>query len=271
MRRPGVALSIALAVALVGAGLSAQEAPAGAEPATAKPARELVTTGAGVTDTGVLVLNAGVQRADARDDSSARRFPLQLALGVTPWLDVRVAWSGPNHLVDADGTGHDGPGDPLFGGQLQFLRQDAAGLDLGLAYWHKLPRASVAKGIGTGKADDTLVLAASHGAGPWQFDVNAGGNWLGRTEDSGRIRQGLASAAVTRALAPGWSASLEASLQAGSEAGPRAATGLLAVSRDLGAELTVDLGIEAGLSQSAERFAVDAGVVWRMAQLWGGK
>jgi hypothetical protein len=265
MKRLGRALSIVIAAALAGAGLLAEEAPA------PKPARELFTTGAAVTDTGVLVLNAGVQAADGRDGSSARRFPLQLALGVAPWLDLRVAWSGPNHLVDAGGASQDGPGDPLFGGQLQFLRQEAAGLDLGLACWHKLPRASVLKGIGTGKADDTLVVTGSRTAGPWEVDANAGANWLGRAEAPGRIRQGVASLAVTRALAPGWSVSLDNSLVAGSEAGPRGATSLLAVSRDLGADVTVDLGVEAGLSRDAERFAVDAGLVWRMGQLWGGK
>jgi hypothetical protein len=271
MQRPGLALSLILAAALSGAGLSAQEASAGGEPCAPKPARELFTAGAAVTDPGALVLNAGVQATDGRDGSSARRYPLQLALGVAAWLDLRLAWSGPNHLQDADGTGHDGAGDPLLGGQLQFLRQDAAGLDLGLAYWHKLPRASVAEGIGTGKADDSLVLTGSRAFGCWEVDLNAGANWLGRSEGSGRIRQGVASLALTRALAPGWSLSLDTCALAGTGLGPRSVTSLLAVSRDLAPDLTVDLGVEAGLTRSAERFALDAGLVWRVGQLWGGQ
>ena len=144
-------------------------------------------------------------------------------MGILPWLDLRVAWSGPTALKDADGTRQSGPGDPLVGGQVQALFQDRAGLDLGLAFWHKLPRASVLKGIGTGRADDTLVLAASRTAGSWEVDLNAGATWLGRPEGGGRVRQGIASLAVTRALAPGWSASLEASAQAGTENWVRAA------------------------------------------------
>jgi hypothetical protein len=264
MKPLGLALSCS-AVLLIGTALAAQEAPTCAP----KPARELATTSAGVTETGVLNLNLGVQSGYGWDGSEARRFPSQLALGVLPWLDLRVAWSGPNALKDADGNLQSGPGDPLVGGQVQALFQDKAGLDLGLAYWHKLPRASVLKGIGTGKADDTLVLAASRTTGPWEFDLNAGANWLGRTEGDGRVRQGIASLAVTHALAPGWCASLEASAQAATELGPRSATSILAVSRDLTPDLTADLGVEAGLTRSAQRMAIHAGIVWRVGKLWG--
>jgi hypothetical protein len=269
MKHLGLALSrtaaLGLGLALAVPPLAAQEAPA----LVPKPARELATTSAGVTETGVANLNLGVQSGYGWDGSEARRFPSQLALGVLPWLDLRVAWSGPTALRDADGVRQSGPGDPLVGGQVQALFQDRAGLDLGLAYWHKLPRASVQKGIGTGKADDTLVLAASRTAGSWEVDLNAGATWLGRPEGDGRVRQGIASLAVTRAFAPGWSASLEASAQAGTELGPRSAASILAVSRDLTPNLTADVGVEAGLTRSAQRLAVHAGVVWRLGRLWG--
>jgi len=195
MERPGFALPLILAAALLGTGLSAQDAPAGAD-AAPKPARELFTTSAGVNDPGVVTLNAGFQESYGRDGSEARRFPAQLALGVSQWFDLRLAWSGPTMLKDAEGS-RSGGGDPLFGGQAQFLRQEAAGLDLGLAYWHKLPRASVEKGIGTGKADDTLLLTASHTLGSWEFDLNAGANWLGRQEAPGAVRPGVVSLADT--------------------------------------------------------------------------
>lgn len=267
MKCLGYALSTLLAATLM-----AQETPAPAEtaaPAAPSPARELFTTAAGVTPTGVANLNLGFQSSDGRDGSSARTFPSQLALGLTSWLDMRVAWSGPNTLTDPDGHSQNGGGDPQIGGQLQFLGQEQAGLDLGLAYWHKLPRASVEKGIGTGKADDTLLATASRGAGLWEFDLNAGADWIGRQEGDGRVRQGELSLAVTRILAPGWNASLDTYALAGTERGPRTVTSILALSRDLSPELTVDLGVEAGLTRSAERMAVDAGLVWHLPRLWG--
>ena len=267
MKRPGFALSFTIAAALLGTGLLAQDAPAGAD-AAPKPARELFTTSAGVNDPGVATLNAGFQESYGRDGSEARRFPAQLALGVCQWFDLRLAWSGPTMLKDAEGS-RSGGGDPLFGGQAQFLRQEAAGLDLGLAYWHKLPRASVEKGIGTGKADDTLLLTASRTLGSWEFDLNAGANWLGRQEAPGAVRQGVVSLAATRAFAPGWNLSLDTFALAATELGPRSVTSIMAVSRDLTPHLTVDLGLEAGLTRSAERMAIDAGLVWRMGRLWG--
>ncbi len=208
----------ALALALVAIPIFAEEAPVpnpAEEAAAPKPARELFTTAAGVTDTGVLQLNAGAQASYGWDSSEARRFPSQLALGVTSWLDLRLAWSGPTTLKDPQGASQNGGGDPLFGGQLQFLHQDKAGLDLGLAYWHKLPRASVEKGIGTGKADDTLLVTGSRVLGGWEFDVNAGANWLGRQEGDGAVRQGAVSLAVTRAFGTGWNVSLDTYALAG--------------------------------------------------------
>lgn len=268
MTRPGFALSLTLAAALLGTGLFAQDAPAGGEACAPKPARELFTTSAGVTDPGVVNLNAGFQESYGRDSSEARRYPTQLALGVSQWFDLRLAWSGPTTLKDAEGS-RSGGGDPLFGGQAQFLRQEAADLDLGLAYWHKLPRASVEKGIGTGRADDTVLLTASRTQGCWEFDLNAGANWLGRQEAPGAVRQGVVSLAVTRGFAPGWSLSLDTFALAATERGPRSVTSIMALSRDLTPHLTADLGLEAGLTRSAERMAIDAGVIWRMGRLWG--
>jgi hypothetical protein len=258
-----------LAAVLIGTALFAQEAPAAADAAGPKPARELFTTGAGVTDPGVLVLNAGAHTAHFRDGAQAQTFPAQLDLGICPWFDLRASWDGPTTLKDPQGASQSGGGDPWFGGQFQGLRQDQAGLDLGLAYWHKLPRASVAKGIGTGKADDTLLLTATRTDRSWEFDLNAGANWLGQQDADGRARQGVASLAVTRAFGAGWNVSLDNVALAAAGACPRTVTSILAVSRDLTPGLTLDLGAEAGLTRSAERLALDAGVVWRVGRLWG--
>jgi len=77
------------------------------------------------------------------------------------------------------------------------------------------------------------------------------------------------SLAATRALAPGWSASLDTYVLAGTELEPRAATSILAVDWAVHPRLTLDLGVEAGLTRSAQRFSLDAGLVWRVGRLWG--
>ena len=268
--------TLALAAVLLGAPLTAQAPPPAAaaaapEAAAPKPLRELFTTAAGVTDPATALLTVGSQTSYARDRSQAQRFPAQVFLGICPWLDLRASWSGPTTLKDPRGASQSGGGDPLFGGQFQGLHQDRAGVDLGLAYWHKLPRASVEKGIGTGKADDTLLVTASRTDGPWEVDMNGGANWLGRTDADGRCRQGALSLALTRTFGAGWNASLDTYALAATELGPRSVTSILAASRDLTPSLTVDLGAEAGLTRSAERLALDAGLVLRVGHLWGQK
>jgi hypothetical protein len=268
MARLGYALFPAIAAVMLGTALSAQEAPAGSGCAP-NPARELFTTAAAVTDPGVLMLNVGGQASYGRDGSEARSLPTEVDLGVCRWFDLRVGWSGPTVLQDPDGDTESGGGDPLFGGLVQVLRQGQAALDLGLVFWHKLPRASVAKGIGTGEADDSLLLAATRTWGCWELDVNAGASWLGRAGEDGTVRRGLAGLSVTRGWSGDWSVSVNTYALAATELGPRDVTGILAVSRTLSPSLTVDLGVEAGLSRSADRLAIDAGLVWRLGQFWG--
>jgi hypothetical protein len=257
MKRLGYALFLTFATALLATSLLAQEAPAGGDSSAPKPLRELFTTPAGVTDPGVLQLNAGTQTSFDRDGSRAQRFPTQLDLGICQWFDLRASWNGPTTLRNPQGTSVTGGADPMLGGQFQALRQEKAGLDLGLAYWHKLPRASVEKGIGTGKADDTLLLTASHASGAWELDMNAGANWLGQADGGSRERQGVLSLAVTRNVAPGWNVSLDTYALAATAMVPRTVTSIMAVSRDLSPSLVLDLGTEAGLTRAAERWALD--------------
>ena len=156
MKRLGPALSVLfLCLPLV----SQESAPV--EPCAPMACRPLFSTSAGLAEPGVLELEVGVQRISNRNRSEDTCFPVQLNLGVSTWFDLRFGWSGPMLRRDSQGDSHQGGGDPVVGGQALLLNQGTEGLDLGLAYWHKVPRASVSKGIGTGKHDDTLLLTAS--------------------------------------------------------------------------------------------------------------
>ena len=263
MRRLGLALS----TLLLCLPLLAHEGPDD-EACPPKPCRPLFSTSAGLAEPGVLELELGAQRIANRDGSADSLFPTQFNLGVTPWLDLRFGWSGPTLRKDSQGEVRNGGGDPVFGGQALLLNEAACGLDLGLAYWHKLPRASVAKGIGTGQADDTLLLVASRCLGRWGVDVNLGANWIGRPAGTGRVRQAAASVAVTRAVAPTWNLTLDTYALAATELSPRALSSILALSRDLGPGLCVDVGVEVGLTKGAPRLSLNAGLVWRLGRLW---
>lgn len=258
MTRLGLALSLA---SLCGP-LMAQEEPV---PSACRP---LFTTSAGLAAPGALELELGAQRISNRDGSEDSLFPVQFNLGVCRWFDLRFGWTGPMLRKDGRGLAASGNGDPVFGGQAQFLTQDGSGLDLGLAYWHKLPRASVREGLGTGKHDDTLLATASRVVGRWAFDVNAGANWVGRPEGPGRVRQAVASLAVTYAAGNHVNLTFDTYALAGTELGPRALSSILAASYGVHEDLCIDLGVEAGLTQGAPRLSVNAGLVWRLGKLW---
>lgn len=230
--------------------------------------RALFTTSAGLTEPGSLELEFGGQKVYQRDGSEHLLTPAQFNLGLNPWVDFRLGWNGIMENHTPEGSRSSGGTDPLIGGQALALKQAKAGVDLGLAYWHKLPLASVEKGIGTGKTDDTLVATVSRTFGRWALDVNAGANWIGRSEGEGRVRQGIISCTLTCALAPGWNASFDTYAMAATELGPRTVSSILAVSRKVSPSLTCDVAVESGLTQNAPRLALNAGLVWRIGRLW---
>jgi hypothetical protein len=233
-----------------------------------KACRPLFTTSAGLAEPGVLELEFGAQRIHNRDQSRDSLFPMQLNLGVCEWFDIRIGWGGPVFRKDSQGGSAKGHSDPVFGSQAQFLKQDTAGVDLGLAYWHKLPRSRTDTGINTGKHDDTLLLTASRAFGRWALDLNAGANWIGRPEGEGRVRQAAGSLSITYAVAAGWNLTLDTYALAATDLNERVVSSILAVSRDLTPSLCVDLGVEAGLTQGAPRISLNAGFVWRLGRLW---
>lgn len=262
MRRRGLALSFVTCLRLLAAPAVPDEA------LSPRPCRPLFTTSAGPAEPGVLEVETGAQLLLNRDRGSDESFPFQLNLGIWNGFDLRAGWSGPTLRKDAQGEVRTGGGDPVLGAQVLALRQDQVGLDLGLAYWHKVPRASVAKGIGTGRHDDTLLVAASRVMGRWGVDANVGMGWIGDPDGPGRVRQGALSLAVTCALAPSWNLTLDTYALAGTDVGPRAVSSILAVSCDVSPWLCVDAGLEVGLTQGAPRMSFNAGLVWRVGRLW---
>ena len=263
MKRLGLALSVGLALAAPLA--MAQHVGEGWAP---KACRPLFSTSAGLTEPGALELEFGAQKIYNRDRAEDALFPTQINLGISRWIDLRVGWGGPILRKDSQGEVRAGNSDPVIGGQALFLSQGHSGLDLGLAYWHKVPRASAARGIGTGKHDDTLVLTASRTMGRWIVDVNAGANWIGNPQIGGRVRQAAGSFSITCAVARGWNSTLDTYALAATVLNRRAVSSILAMSRDIGPNLCVDLGIEAGLTHGAPRSSLNAGLVWRMGRIW---
>jgi hypothetical protein len=216
----------------------------------------------------VLELEWGLQALENRDCSSDRLMPTQFNLGLSPWLDVRLGWNGPLQRRDSGGEVTNGASDWMAGGQGLFLRQAKAGLDLGFSYWHKVPATDSRRGLCSGRHDDSLVLTASRTHRGVVVDVNAGFNWIGRCGGPGRVRQGVASLAVTVVPARDWNLTLDTCALAATELGPRTVSSILAMSRNVGPNLCLDAAVEAGLTRKAPRLALNLGLVWRLGRLW---
>lgn len=261
MKRLAIVLS-ALTLSLV---IQAAEPVECLEAAAPRP---LFTTGAAVADPGVLELELGGQKIYNQDGTSDRNIPAQLNMGICEWFDVRLGWGGPTLRKDAQGLLQELNPDPVFGSQIQCLKQDKAGVDMGIAWWHKVPVGNVAKGASTGKHDDTLLLTLSKNIGRWAFDLNAGANFIGRPEGSGRVRQEAVSLAITYAVAPKWNITLDTYHLSKTELGEAAFSSILAVSREITPDLTVDVGFEFGHTDGAPKRSLNVGLVWRFGKLW---
>ncbi len=231
----------------------------------AKPCRPLFSTTAGLTEPGAVELEAGLQGIAHRDGTRHGTLPFQFNVGLTEWFDLRIGSSGHNLVRDPLGQDLQGCGDPLLGGQVLLARQASAGLDVGVAVWHKFAVSRPRSCIASGGTDDTAFLVLSRASGRWAFDLNAGANWLG-DRAGGRLRQAALSCTATCAFAPGWNLSLDTYALAATRASRRTVSSILALSRDLGPDLTVDAAVEAGWTREAPRLALNVGMVWRIGR-----
>lgn len=237
-------------------GLAAQDVPTSC--------RHLFSTSAPLTPSGECDLELGGQHAVYRDGSSNSCFPTQLDVGLCSFADLRIQWSGYNRQRDTEGNHAEGFGDAQLGGQLLFVPQDKLGLDLGFAYWHKVPSASVARDIGTGFCDDSTFALLTRTQGCWVVDVNLGANWVGTPE--GRVRQGAVSLCLTWLVAPGWNLSWDTYAIEGTRLGPRTKSTILALNHRVSPDLLLDAAVEAGLNPQGPKYVLNAGLVWRMGR-----
>jgi len=241
----------------------------GAEAPVATAVRSIVTAPAGLTDSGVLEMELGAQQVFGRDRTQGGNITAQLNLGLTHWLDLRCGWTGYTWWRNRAGDGDRGASDPYIGGQVLFAGQDKAGADIGLVYSHVLPRADATRGLGTGMHQDTLLVSLSRSFGQWSLDFNAGFNRTRQPETLQKVNQALGSLAVTYAPALGWNLTLDTYAVPKSDLGEREVGNILAASCALSERLKVDMSLERGWSDAAPRWALNAGLVYRIGHLWG--
>ena len=243
-----------LAAALPMATLAAQDI-------TVNPNRPSFANPATVTMPGVAELEWGLQRTLYTDGSRSDYQPTLLKLGLSEDFELRLGWNGWARNEDPSGAAVTGPTDPSFGFTWRLFRQDALGADLAISYTHKVPRASVLKGIGSGAPDDTLILLASKDFGKLHADLNALETFVG-VPGGGRLRQPAAALALTHPLEGSWSLGAELYAIGGGEAGPRIVSTLWNVAYQVSPRLVLDAGFDHGLNAEAPRWNYFVGLTW---------
>src|SRR5438105_757106 len=168
------------------------------EPDFIVPARPTASNPAEFQRPGVLQLEYGFNGnwrapggASEQDTPLALRFALSRRLLLEFDADTPTSQS-------ADGIRNTGTGDTLLGIQAVLQHETKSHPGVALAYYVKLPSASAAKGLGTGRVDHNLIALVSKNIRGTTFDFNAIYLLAGRTTDARHASSAQAALAASR-------------------------------------------------------------------------
>ena len=267
-------LALILVAACGAAAAQTAQAQAGAkddddEPDFIVPARPTVSNPAEFQRPGVLQLEYGFNaNQHAPGDESEQDAPLALRFAVSRRLLVELDTDSPFSQTQG-GTRETGAGDTQLGAQAVLRHEDAHGPGFALAYYLKLPTASAAKGLGTGRFDHYALALLSRKLGETTLDFNAVYLLAGRTTGPGRASSAQAAFAASRDVTKRLGLQGELSGMTRNDAQAGAAFALGVVTYQLNRRLVFDGGVRAGLTPEAPRVGVVAGLTVGLARLYG--
>lgn len=133
--------------------------------------RPTLSNATDTTQCGVVEMEYGLERQWPGGGSNRDDLTGGLRFGLTPKLDFHWSSSDFVHLLDADGD-RTGYGDNWLGLKYRFVGQTKHRPGLGVFYEAKVPSASVALGLGSGKVDHSISFLASKDVSKVHFDFN---------------------------------------------------------------------------------------------------
>lgn len=251
------------ALLLLAMPLAAQDADA----ITVNPNRPTFATPSRTTQLGVLELEAGLQRSEFKDGSRADFEPILFKFGQTARFEWRLGWNGHLTQTAPDGSRVGGFSDPTFGFQWHPVDQDRAGVDAAIGFFHKFATANAEEGLGSGRADDTVILLASKDLGPIHVDVNYLHGWIGQP-DGRRAGQDSGTVSVSWPLGGPWGMGAEV-YSVGALPGAAPDTAILTyASYQLSSRTVFDAGFDHGISNGAPRWNLFCGVTVGLGHLF---
>ncbi|HEX8493974.1 MAG TPA: transporter [Pyrinomonadaceae bacterium] len=251
---------------------SAQPAQSSEEEEFIKPARPGVANPAEIHKPGVLQLEYGY---DANFRSSEFRteqtLPLALRFAASSRILLEADLDTLKSETDETGERMTGIGDTRLGFQVVALKDTEEHPALAFAYYAKLPSASAAKGLGTGRVDHKIILLLSKKIGETDIDFNGAYLIVGREGEDGWVTGGQAALNISREFENNFGFQAELSGQSKDDVQPRGLYALGALTYKANRRLVFDAGLRFGLNSDAPRVGVFAGLTVGVADLYHSK
>ena len=221
-----------------------------------------------ITQYGVLELEYGFDRYWLAGDIRQASMTGLLKFGLL--CDVELRWTTTPFLSQTDSQGTHGTfGDNWLGTEIRLHRQTSRLPTLALSYALKLPSASTANGLGSGKVDHSFTFAATERIWRSTFDLNITQTLVARPGASGFDHNQQLALAFSRALHGRLQGAAEIYGNTRlNETTPGFVSSLWALSWTVLPRLVVDAGFEAGLNSSAPNFHAFAGFTYSIASLY---
>jgi len=234
------------------------------EPDFIVPARPTVSNPAEFQRPGVLQLEVGVNSSTSiqQDVPVALRFAISRRVLVEFDLDSPYSVRGPL------GSRQTGWGDGQLGLQVVVQHEDRSRPGFAIAYYIKVPTASARRGLGTGKADHSLVGLVSKTVRKTTVDFNAIYLLAGRTLRNSHTSSGQGAFAVTQKLNKRFGIQGELSGSSRNDRQPGAMFGLGVATYQINRRMIIDGGVRMGLTPDAAHVGFVAGVTLGVANLY---
>ncbi len=234
-------------------------------PIQVNPNRPTFSTPALTTQAGVAELEFGLAHSALRlgdIDSS----PFLLKLGVVKRLELRIGGNGLLHATQPGEPTKTGFGDLQLGAQWTFLPNGPLGIDEAVQVTWKVPTASASNGLGSGQPDVLLMLLLSRDFGAFHADFNVLATWLNHEAPRLRGSEPAGSLSVSRALDEQWSLTGEIYAIDGPSGSDAIVSNLWAIGYKVSTRLVLDGGVDIGVSHTAPKISVFAGLTVGMAR-----
>lgn len=243
--------------------------PTGDEPDFIVPARPTVSNPAEFQRPGVVQLEFGYNgNFHASGVNSENDFPLAVRFAVNRRLLLEFDGDSPISQTASDSARTTGAGDSQLGIQFVLQHEKKSRPGIAAAYYVKLPTASSAKGLGTGRVDHNFIALVSKKFGQTTIDFNAIYLFAGRTSGKGRASSGQAALAVSQNLTKRFGVQGEISGSSRSDLQPGAMFGLGVATYQLNSRVVFDGGLRFGLTSAAPRVGAVAGITVGIADLY---